>query len=130
MYLIAKQFSFSASHRLDGLEPDHPCGRDHGHNYTVRVALAADELDATGFVADFHRLDPVKRYIAEALDHRCLNEVLPFQPSCECLARHLFEWCSVHLGPALARQLHHTVVSETPTSWAVYSPVSLPTWVG
>lgn len=54
MYLIAKQFSFSASHRLDGLDPSHPCGRDHGHNYTVRVALAADELDNTrcGTVAE------------------------------------------------------------------------------
>ncbi|MGH3792380.1 MAG: 6-pyruvoyl trahydropterin synthase family protein, partial [Pseudonocardiaceae bacterium] len=45
VYLIAQQFAFSASHRLDGLDPGHPCSRDHGHNYTVRVALAADELD-------------------------------------------------------------------------------------
>lgn len=126
MYVIAKQFNFSASHRLHGLVADHPCGRDHGHNYTVRVALAADELDDTGFVADFHRLDPIKRYIAEALDHRSLNEVFPFQPSCEGLARRLFEWCMDNLEPALVQRLHHTAVSETPTSWAIYSPMSLP----
>ncbi|MGH3808435.1 MAG: 6-pyruvoyl trahydropterin synthase family protein [Pseudonocardiaceae bacterium] len=130
MYLIAQQFAFSASHRLDGLDPGHPCSRDHGHNYTVRVALAADELDGTGFVADFHRLGPVKQYIAEALDHRNLNEVLPFQPSCECLARHFFDWCSANLEPALVQRLHHTAVSETATSWAVYSPVHLPAWGG
>jgi 6-pyruvoyltetrahydropterin/6-carboxytetrahydropterin synthase len=130
VYLIAQQFGFSASHRLDGLDPGHPCGRDHGHNYTVRVALAAAELDDTGFVADFHRLEPIKQYITEALDHRNLNEVFPFQPSCECLARHLFEWCSANLEPALARRLHHTAVSETTTSWAVYSPVHLPAWGG
>lgn len=130
MYVIAKQFSFSASHRLDGLDPGHPCGRDHGHNYTVRVALAADELDDTGFVADFHLLDPVKRYIADTLDHRSLNEVLPFQPSSECIARHFFEWCSTNLEPALVQRLHHTAVSETATSWAIYSPIHLSAWAG
>jgi 6-pyruvoyltetrahydropterin/6-carboxytetrahydropterin synthase len=114
VYLIAQQFGFSASHHLDGLHPDHPCGRDHGHNYTLRVALAADESDDTGFVADFHRLEPIRQYITETLDHRDLNEVFSFQLSCECLAR----------------RLHHTVVSETTTSWAVYSPVHLPAWVG
>ncbi len=130
MYLITKQFSFSASHRLDGLDPDHPCGRDHGHNYTVQVALAADELDDTGFVADFHRLEPIRRYIAEAFDHRSLNEVVSFQPSSECLARHFFEWCAANLEPTLVRRLHYTTVSETATSWAIYSPVHLPAWDG
>jgi len=130
VYLIAQQFGFSASHRLNGLDPDHPCGRDHGHNYTVRISLAADELDNTGFVADFHRLEPIRQYITEALDHRNLNEVFPFQPSCECLAQHLFEWCSANLEPTLAQRLHHTAVSETMTSWAVYSPVPLPAWDG
>ena len=42
MYTIAKQFSFSASHVIDGVPEDHPCGRLHGHNYTVEVQLAAE----------------------------------------------------------------------------------------
>jgi 6-pyruvoyltetrahydropterin/6-carboxytetrahydropterin synthase len=128
VYLIAKTFGFSASHRLDGLEPGHPCGRDHGHNYTVRVALAAEDVDPTGFVADFHRLEPVGCYISDTLDHRHLNDVLPFQPSSELLARHFFQWCQDHLASQLTRLLHHTAVSENSTSWVIYAPAGL--WCG
>ncbi|MFE0023378.1 6-carboxytetrahydropterin synthase QueD [Amycolatopsis sp. NPDC059021] len=130
MYLIAKKFHFSAGHSLNGLPRDHPCSRDHGHNYTVRVALAATTLDDTGFVADFHRLAPVKQYIEDTLDHRVLNDVVPFQPSSERLAQHLFQWCQDNLEPEVARHLHHTSVSETDNTWAIYAPgdVAIPLW--
>ncbi|MFI6697695.1 6-pyruvoyl trahydropterin synthase family protein [Streptomyces sp. NPDC050509] len=51
---ISKEFHFSASHQLDGLPEDHPCGRLHGHNYVVALELSAptDGLDTTGFVRD------------------------------------------------------------------------------
>lgn len=130
MFLISKTFDFSAGHRLDGLAPDHPCGRDHGHNYTVRIGLVADELDETGFVADFHRLAPLKRYLDERFDHRVLNDVLSCQPSSERLAQHVFQWCVDNLGPDLVQRLHHAAVSETPTSWAVYAPGPLASWSG
>ena len=54
MFRITKEFHFSASHQLCRLPPDHQCARLHGHNYVVVVELAAAELNAFGFVRDYH----------------------------------------------------------------------------
>lgn len=96
-YRIAKQFRFSASHVLVGLRDDHPCGRLHGHNYTVEIAVESDDVDSRGFVVDFADLDPVRTWIDESLDHRHLNDVLPGQPSAELLAKHILDWCEREL---------------------------------
>ena len=37
MYIISKEYHFSASHQLHDLPEDHPCHRLHGHNYVVEV---------------------------------------------------------------------------------------------
>jgi 6-pyruvoyltetrahydropterin/6-carboxytetrahydropterin synthase len=42
MYTISKEFNFSASHQLLGLIKDHPCGRIHGHNYTLKIFLKGE----------------------------------------------------------------------------------------
>ncbi len=118
MYRIARQFSFEAAHRLP-LPSDHKCSRVHGHSYTVEIAVCGDVLDATGFLVDFAALDPLGRYVAEALDHRCLNDVVAV-PSSEHLARHLYRW-SVANVPLPDRVSVQTVrVSETRRSWAEY----------
>lgn len=122
-FVIGKQFSFAAAHHLNGLPSGHKCARMHGHTYTVELMLASDVLDAAGFVADYADLDPLGRYIAEELDHRDLNDVLPVQPSCENIARHLHEWCQANLtvGPLAAA----VRVSESPHTWAEYRPSSV-----
>ncbi|PZG44541.1 6-carboxytetrahydropterin synthase QueD [Spongiactinospora gelatinilytica] len=117
MYVIAKRFAFSASHRLDLLPEGHPCRRDHGHNYVVEIRLTAQELDPYGFVADFSELTPVRDHLADTYDHRCLNDVLE-QPTCERLARRLYRWCSDNLP--VAHLLRAVRVSETPSTWAEY----------
>jgi len=38
-FTISKDFEFSAAHHLEGLDPEHPCSRVHGHNYVVRLEL-------------------------------------------------------------------------------------------
>jgi 6-pyruvoyltetrahydropterin/6-carboxytetrahydropterin synthase len=116
MFTISKRFEFSASHQLTGLPEDHPCARVHGHNYTVEVVLQSDTLDDTGFVVDFGELKPLKTYLDDTLDHRHLNDVLPFQPSCEQLAHHLYQWCRERW-----EQVVMVRVSETPKSYAEYS---------
>lgn len=128
MFTIAKQFAFCASHKLGGLPEGHPCSRDHGHNYVAEIMLAAEELDETGFVADFSRLAPVRRYIDDYLDHRCLNDIVA-QPSSELIARHLYDWCAANLGRALADRLHGVRVWETPTSCATFTQ-PLSAWEG
>lgn len=115
MYVISKQFHFSASHQLEGLAPDHPCMRMHGHNYIVQVELSAPVVNAVGFVVDYGELKPLKDYIDHTLDHRHLNDVLPCITSAENIARHLFDWCK-ELWP----QVTSVSVSETPKTWATY----------
>jgi 6-pyruvoyltetrahydropterin/6-carboxytetrahydropterin synthase len=119
-YSIGREFRFAAAHHLDRLPPGHKCSRPHGHTYTVQVQMAGEELDGAGFVADYACLDPVRHYIDAELDHRDLNEVLPVQPSCELLARHLFSWCRDNL--AAGAQLTAVRVSESPGTWAEYRP--------
>ncbi|MEU5980333.1 6-carboxytetrahydropterin synthase [Streptomyces sp. NPDC047315] len=109
---ISKEFHFSASHRLDGLPQDRPCGRLHGHHYVVELELsaAADGLDATGFVRDHGDLSAFGRWLDGRVDHRHLNDVLgDHDPSAENLARWLYErWSDEY------PELSSVRVSETP----------------
>ena len=67
---ITREYSFSAAHMLLG----HPkCGRMHGHNYVVWVAVEPRIGPLTGlpyWVLDFGELDKYVKPIVEALDHR------------------------------------------------------------
>lgn len=122
---IRKAFTFDAAHQLHGLDPGHKCGRLHGHTYQVEIILAADTLDATGFVYDFGDLAVLKRMIDAELDHRCLNDVLT-QPTSEHLAEHLFAWCRVHLDMRPEITVECVRVAETPNTWAEYRPRTEP----
>ena len=54
MYTVTVESTFTASHQLTmadgGKEPL------HGHDWVVRVAVSADELDETGLAVDFNDL--------------------------------------------------------------------------
>src|SRR5437016_11048358 len=67
---------FSAAHQLrlyDGsLEPL------HGHNWRVKVTVAAAKLDAIGVVMDFHELERLVDEIVAGLHNRHLNETSAF----------------------------------------------------
>ncbi len=115
MYKISKQFSFSASHVLDNLCDEHPCSRLHGHNYVVTVHLRSEVLDEYGFVKDYRALKPIKEYLDKELDHRHLNDVMPFHPTAENIARFLFD----KFKPAFP-ELYALEVSETPKTSAIY----------
>jgi 6-pyruvoyltetrahydropterin/6-carboxytetrahydropterin synthase len=115
MYKINKRFTFSASHMLEGLSDGHPCARLHGHNYVVTLHLRTETLNEIGFVADYHDLDFVKKYIDRHLDHRHLNDVLEFNPSAENIAKYLFDLFREKLP-----RLYALEVSETPKTSAIY----------
>lgn len=120
-YTISKEFAFSASHILHGLADGHPCGRIHGHNYTVRVELAGP-LDRHGFILDYRALTPFKTWLDDTLDHRHLNHVMPdtySNPSAENLAH----WLHRQLVTVIELPAGVTAsvsVSETPKTWATY----------
>lgn len=116
-YTIRKRFTFSAAHHLTGLPAQHPCSHHHGHNYVVWLELSADRLDATGFVRDFGELRTFKDYLDAAMDHRDLNDTVPFNPTAELLAQHLFD-VAARSWP----QVCAVTVEETETSEATYRP--------
>jgi 6-pyruvoyltetrahydropterin/6-carboxytetrahydropterin synthase len=117
MYTITKQFSFSASHQLDHLPPDHQCARLHGHNYIVEVVIRCPLLDDRGFAqVDYGELDPFADYLKATLDHRHLDDVLPVRTTAENLAKFLFD-----RARDLSPYVHAVRVSETPRTWAEYS---------
>lgn len=121
MFIIRKEFAFSASHQLSNLPEGHPCTRMHGHNYVVTVELAVKkktDLTPAGFCQDYRELDPIKKYIDETLDHRHLNDVFPdMNPAAELLALRLY----TIFKPDFKR-LRAIEISETPKTTARYEP--------
>ena len=114
--------SFAAAHQLrlyDGsLEPL------HGHNWRVKVTVAAERLDAIGVVMDFHELERLVDAILAPMHNRHLNEVPPFEaelnPSAENVALHVGR----SLSPRLPRGVRvvSAEVWETDGNSAVYRP--------
>jgi 6-pyruvoyltetrahydropterin/6-carboxytetrahydropterin synthase len=88
MFEITRERSFSASHQLRNYRGR--CERLHGHNWRVRVCLAAPDLDDSGMLIDFHELDELMQKAIEPFDHRHLNDVDFFvktNPSAENIAK-------------------------------------------
>jgi 6-pyruvoyltetrahydropterin/6-carboxytetrahydropterin synthase len=117
MYKISKTFTFSASHVLDLLDPEHPCARLHGHNYTVCFFLQSETLDEYGFVKDYRSLRVVQQYLDDTFDHRHLNDILLCHPTAENLAHFLYQ----HFKPVFPA-LCAVEVAETPQTSCRYEP--------
>lgn len=83
MYRVTKRLEISASHSLKLSYPS-KCTNLHGHNWIITVTCEAEELNANGMVEDFSE---IKARITSQLDHANLNEVLPFNPTAENIAR-------------------------------------------
>lgn len=82
MYYISKRIEISAAHRLE-LPYASKCSALHGHNWIITVHCRAKVLNEAGMVTDF---TDVKRLIEDKLDHRVLNDALPFNPTAENIA--------------------------------------------
>jgi len=87
MYIVKKRLEFAAAHRLN-LSYESKCCALHGHNWIVTVWCRSEQLNADGMVVDF---DIIKRVVKQQLDHRVLNDVLPFNPTAENIARWICE---------------------------------------
>lgn len=83
MYYIKKRLEISAAHRLE-LSYESKCSSLHGHNWIINVECRSKELNADGMVVDFTE---VKHLLLDRLDHKVLNDVLPFNPTAENIAR-------------------------------------------
>ena len=91
MYRVSVEDHFSSAHQLRGY--DGPCENLHGHNWTVRIEVEAEELDSLGMVIDFKKLKRIVDQVVKRLDHAMINEVTPFDrvnPTSENIAAEIF----------------------------------------
>ena len=84
------------------------CSQLHGHNWIITVFLASKEVNEEGMVLDFKQ---VKAKIHGYLDHGNFNELLPFNPTAENIAR----WCQQQVP-----NCYRVDVQETTGNTATY----------
>ncbi len=111
---VTKIFTFDSAHRLENYEGD--CKYLHGHTYKLEITVRGT-VDHRGMVIDFNDLKTaVKEKVINILDHRYLNEIFPFNPTCE----NMLVWIFQELEPVLTNDCHRlqrVVLWETPTSF-------------
>lgn len=138
--VCTKRFSFDAAHRV--LEHESKCKHLHGHRWDIEVTCQASHLDNLGRVIDFGQLKAVfAKWLDENLDHNIiLNRedpllnlkeddeiwmgkkpyILPFNPTAEHLAMHLF-LVGTNLLKPFQVWISRIRVYETPNSYAEFT---------
>ena len=135
MYQIRKQFKFEGAHIL-AMSFAEECQRVHGHSYIIEVFFEAKELNADGMVIDFKKVNEIIKPLLERWDHMMLVPLsldtyvhlgpfrdscllVPFNPTAENMAKHLFE----KIAPVVETITDGALkvrVHETATGWAEY----------
>lgn len=111
---ITKVFTFDCAHHLNDYEGK--CKHIHGHTYKLEVTVKGT-TDKNGLVIDFHDLnDIVENKIIEKVDHKYLNEIFEFNPTCENLG--LWIWDELEASEwSNGCILEKVILWETPTSF-------------
>jgi len=123
IHTIFKDFTFAAAHAIRG--HTRGCQNLHGHNYRVRVHLAAERLDELGMVLDFADLKAMMQEILGPFDHRVINDIPPFDQrntTAELLSQYVFEEVDRRLAGDERVRVARVEVWENDTACALYEP--------
>jgi len=124
MYEVTVEDSFAAGHYLRNYRGK--CENPHGHNYKVRITLQGRELDHAGLLLDFKELKLAMKPVIDRLDHRMINDVVPFttlNPSAENLAKYFYDQSNTRLQSVTNGRVRvkDVTVFETDSTTAKYS---------
>ncbi|OQA91669.1 MAG: 6-carboxy-5,6,7,8-tetrahydropterin synthase [Elusimicrobia bacterium ADurb.Bin231] len=120
MFEIFIDDDFSAAHSLKNYKGK--CENLHGHNYKVRVFVAGESLDNSGMLMDFTELKRDVSSILLLLDHKCLDDVEPFDktnPTAENIAKYIYDKLKMKIQTP-GRSIEKVFVWETDKNCAVY----------
>ena len=114
---IYKDFTFEAAHLLPNVPAGHKCARLHGHSFMVRVVVAGDIGQDSGWIMDFTDIKTAFKPIEQELDHYYLNDIKGLEnPTSEILA----QWIWIRLKMSLPL-LSRIEIKETCTSGCIYT---------
>lgn len=120
-YELTVKDHFDAAHALPGY--DGPCRFLHGHTWDIEVTIAGQHLDEVGMLYDFKDIKRDLHAVLENFDHRCINEVAPFDvinPTAEHMARVVFYELEKTLPAPIS--LKEVAVWESPAARVAYRP--------
>jgi 6-pyruvoyltetrahydropterin/6-carboxytetrahydropterin synthase len=95
----------------------------HGHNFELYVTIKGFPNEETGFVYDVKKLSIIiKEFVIDKLDHKNLNEDVPFMKGKLCSIENLVIAIWEQLAPNLPAeiQLHSLKLYETPRIFVEY----------
>lgn len=108
MFYVIKKIEVAGCHSLK-LSYESKCQNPHGHNWIITVYCKSKKLNADGMVCDFKH---IKEHIHGYLDHGNFNELLPFNPTAENIAR----WVTEQIP-----QCYKAEVQESEGNIAIYT---------
>lgn len=128
---LSASYDICASHVLKRAEWDEAtnlrhfghCARLHGHQYKITLTLAGRISEQTGMLINGYEVDHiVQEKIIQVMDHRHLNEDIPFFKEHLPTAEWIAVWVFRQLQPAFPVHCNLTKVCifETPTLFAEF----------
>lgn len=121
MYEVMIETEFSSAHALRGYQGK--CENLHGHNWKIQVFVRGSRLNEIGLLIDFKELKAATKKVMDALDHKVLNELNPFDerfnPSSENIARYILTEVGGQVNNDF-RKVYKVCAWETPTTVASF----------
>ncbi len=86
----------------------------HGHQWRAIVKICFEKTGENGIAWDFTNL----KKITKKLDHKCLNDILDFNPTAENLAEYIFNEIRMQNNTFSSLSVR---ICESPKNWCEYN---------